>query len=249
MFIGGAYDARSTREKIAALGAMGSLAVLPDLDVIGITLGFEETSIAGHRGYSHSLLFATAVAGLTYVLARKFKWGSRPVFTALLAFVAVLSHGLMDAMTYRTRGIPFLWPITDARFVFPWRPIPAAPHTSALFSRRSLEVAAVELVYFLPLVLTSLVASFARIRQWVDRLLDWMGLGSKPPIPVPVRPRRLRMHDMSLRLLGVMGAVAITLAVAHVHLSQSRLVAWIEQSTQQSLAVSLMRNPEFRHLH
>ena len=127
------------------------LALLPDADVAGLSLGLADHGLYGHRGYSHSLLFATAVAGLAFWVARK--WGTRPWFTAILAFLAVTSHGILDAMTYRTRGIPFFWPFDETRIVFPWRPIPPAPTGVEFFSKRGLEVVAVELVYFMPLVM------------------------------------------------------------------------------------------------
>ena len=65
------------------------------------------------------------------------------------------------------------------------------------------------------------------------------------------RPRgggRAERRRAVFRLGGAVGLVAVSLVAAQLYLSQSRVVAWIEQSTQQNLAVSLMRQPEFRHL-
>jgi hypothetical protein len=111
------------------------------------------------------------------------RWGSKPKFTALLAFLAVASHGLMDAMTYRTRGIPFFWPLTDERFTLPWRPIPPAPFGGHFLSQRGLDVMGIELIYFLPLTLVALTPSYGRLRVWfaplyagiVERLSRWLG--------------------------------------------------------------------------
>ncbi len=247
------------------------LALLPDADVAGLSFGLADHGLYGHRGYSHSLLFATAIAGLVYVVARR--WGTRPGFSALLAFLAVGSHGLLDAMTYRTRGIPFFWPFDEMRVVFPWRPIPPAPTGADFFSKRGLEVAGVEMVYFLPLVLAALLPGLATWRRWGARLLATPSRQTCLGTPVAREPARLLSPEPALagdpmpralvlggsrgavgvapayRLTGAVALVALCLVIAQVYLSQSRVVAWIEHSTQQNLAVSLMRNPQFRHLH
>jgi inner membrane protein len=98
------------------------LAALPDLDVIAFRLGIPYTSPLGHRGFTHSLLFALMlslpVAALTY---RRF--GMR--FGDLLGFffVVTASHGLLDACTNGGEGIAFFWPFDDTRYFLPWRPI------------------------------------------------------------------------------------------------------------------------------
>src|SRR5688572_18813786 len=105
MILGRAYEARSTRERVLVTTTFGGLALLPDADVIGLKLGLSDDTLFGHRGYSHSLLFAVTVSVLAWLIARR--WGTRPLFTTFLVFLAVTSHGILDAMTYRTRGIPF----------------------------------------------------------------------------------------------------------------------------------------------
>jgi inner membrane protein len=68
----------------------------------------------------------------------------------LLAFVAVGSHGLLDAMTTGGLGAALLWPFTHARYFLPWRPIPVAPIGAGMLSARGLYVVGVELLLFLP---------------------------------------------------------------------------------------------------
>jgi inner membrane protein len=265
--LGRAYEARSGREQAVAMTTFAGLALLPDADVLGLSFGLTDHGPYGHRGYSHSLLFAAAIAGVAYWVARR--WGTRPTFTAVLAFLAVCSHGILDAMTYRTRGIPFFWPIEEMRVAFPWRPIPPAPTGVGFFSRRGLEVAAVELVYFMPLIVAALSPSLATLRRWLWSLMApfrrLLGPGMNGGLPVPatgatgdssdsmpalaaVGPQTGGGTRAVFRLGGAIGLVAVSLVAAHLYLSQSRVVAWIEQSTQQNLAVSLMRQPEFRHL-
>jgi inner membrane protein len=229
------------------------LALLPDADVLGLSLGLADHGPYGHRGYSHSLLFAAAIAGVAFWVARR--WGTRPWFTAALAFLAVCSHGILDAMTYRTRGIPFFWPLEDMRVVFPWRPIPPAPTGISFFSKRGLEVVGVELVYFMPLLVAAVSPGLATWRRWLGHLGGWFrrssALDGGPVLPVAVVGAGTRATGTGravFRLGGAVGLVAVSLMVAHLYLSRSALVAWIEQSTQQNLAVSLMRHPKFRHL-
>ena len=176
------------------------------------------------------------MAALTFFVARK--WGTRPWFTAALAFLAVTSHGLLDAMTYRTRGVPFYWPLTDVRFTFPWRHIPPAPVGTHFFSQRGLEVAAVEFVYFLPITIASLLPSRVTLRRWFGRVTE----------PLRMVPSRFTRRA-STRIVAAVGLTVLSMAFANRVLRDSRLVSWIERSTDQGVAVSVMTRPQFRHYH
>jgi inner membrane protein len=230
--------------------SFGGLALLPDLDVAGLSMGLSDSGLYGHRGYSHSLTFAVAVAGLVWWWARR--WGTRPAFSAVLAFLAVASHGILDAMTYRTRGIPFFWPLTDVRVAFPWRPIPPAPTGVKFLSLRGLEVTAVEAVYFTPLMVLACLPGIATWKRWLrwERLLprrEPAALLAPIAAPVPVAAPVFSARQASFRVAGIIAAVALSLAAAQVYLRESRIVAWIEQSTHDGLAVSMARRPH-RHM-
>jgi inner membrane protein len=226
------------------MASFGGLALLPDADVAGVSLRLaEDHSLYGHRGYSHSLLFAATITLLAWVCARR--WGTRPLYTALLAFMAVASHGILDAMTYATRGIPFFWPLTDMRFAFPWRPIPPAPTGVAFLSRRGLEVAGVEIVYFGPLALAACAPALGWWRQQLGRLASWRkanGVMAAVTIPVFTPTRG------AFRVAGIIATVAVTMAAAQVYLRNSPVVAWIEQSTQENVAVSMAARRSNRHM-
>jgi inner membrane protein len=226
----------------------GALALAPDADVIGVALGLDYHGHYGHRGYTHSLLFAGTLAAIAFFVARR--WGTRPWLTALLTFMAVGSHGVLDAMTYRTRGVPFFWPLTDERFTFPWRHIPPAPMNSHYLSRRGLEVAGVEMVYFLPTVLIAFAPSVAAMRRWGSQLAFWrrLDLFAPAPVPVPVHADR-PLRRAAFRVTGLVAVLFFSMAFANYYLRDSRIVSWIEQSTQKNLAVSMMSRPQFRHLH
>jgi inner membrane protein len=93
------------------------LSVLPDADVITFRLGIPYAVGLGHRGFSHSLLFAVlaAIAGSLFL-----KIASIPMRRSFwFLLLAVASHGLLDAFTNGGYGIAFFWPwsgLTPATF-------------------------------------------------------------------------------------------------------------------------------------
>lgn len=128
-----------------ALSMLGlcALSMLPDADVAAFTLGIPYSHPYGHRGASHSLLFAVVAGTLAALLVR------RPRLAPLLVAV-VASHPLLDALTDGGLGVALLWPFTDRRYFFPFQPIPVAPIGPRFLSERGLAVAATEILYFLP---------------------------------------------------------------------------------------------------
>jgi len=133
--------------------ALVVLALLPDADVIGFALGIPYAAPWGHRGATHSLLFAALVAPLLALAARALGLGR--VRAVLLAFVALASHGLLDAMTTGGLGAALLWPFDDARIFFGWRPIPVAPIGLSILRPRGLLLMLQEALFFLPLWLVA----------------------------------------------------------------------------------------------
>jgi len=99
--------------------------VVADADVIGFQYGIEYGSSLGHRGLSHSILFA-AVWSLVLVLAFFRKQESR-VWTWVTLFLATLSHGILDAMTDGGLGVGFFLPFSPQRYFFSFRPISVSP--------------------------------------------------------------------------------------------------------------------------
>ena len=139
------------------LGIGGALA--PDLDVIGLALGVPYAHPLGHRGLWHSIPFAAFAAVCVAALAFP---GARPGFSraraALYLFLAIASHGLLDAATDGGLGVALLAPFDDERFFFPFRPIVVSPlGISAFFSVRGLAVLESELLFvWLPCALLGL---------------------------------------------------------------------------------------------
>lgn len=129
-----------TRLAIAAV----AVSLLPDLDVLGFKYGVRYAEILGHRGFSHSLLFAVGVGILGALIAPLLKSKGRIVF--LYFFAVLLSHILLDAMTTGGLGVAFFWPFDETRYFLPWRPIVVSPfNPKVFFSERGLAVILSEL--------------------------------------------------------------------------------------------------------
>jgi inner membrane protein len=141
----------------AALG-MVALSMLPDADVVAFKLGIPYAAPFGHRGATHSLLFA-AVAGTLAALAVR--------SPRLIPWCAVLvaSHPLLDALTDGGLGVALLWPVSDARFFFPWRPIPVSPIGPGFLSWRGVRVALTEALIFAPVYALALWPASTRPEQ------------------------------------------------------------------------------------
>ena len=106
--------------------------MLPDIDSIGFFLGVPYRSFWGHRGFTHSLLFAliVAVLGVLWIEGGKFRNAWK---LGLLFFLAVASHGLLDAMTNGGLGVAFFSPFDLHRYFLPSRPILVSPSVHVSF--------------------------------------------------------------------------------------------------------------------
>jgi inner membrane protein len=130
------------------------LSLLPDADVIGFRLGVRYADAWGHRGATHSLLFALVLGGLIG-LAGPIMGLSR-VRTGLCAVAVLASHGLLDTLTDGGLGCALLWPFSTRRYFAPWELIPVAPIGRAFFSGAGLRVALAEVLLFMPFWLYAL---------------------------------------------------------------------------------------------
>jgi len=137
------------------------LSFLPDVDVIGMHYGIAYGDPLGHRGASHSLLFAGVVGLLSGFLGRFF--GIKFWKMALMSILIVASHGFLDAFTDGGKGIAFFWPWNNERIFFPWRFIPVAPIGMGLFSEWGWKVFTREALIFSPFLV---YAFFPRFWRW-----------------------------------------------------------------------------------
>lgn len=110
-------------QRLLTAGVVAS--VLPDLDVVAFRFGIPYAADLGHRGFSHSLLFALMVAFIGASWSRPFL--STPKRSFGFLFVATASHGILDAFTNGGLGIALLWPWTSERFFAPVQVIEVSP--------------------------------------------------------------------------------------------------------------------------
>lgn len=142
--------APETVPRLRLVLVLGFLAVIPDLDVIGFQFGISYAEPLGHRGFTHSVLFAMMVAPLVPFLAfRKVETATRTWWIlAGLAFLATISHGVLDAFTDAGLGVGFLIPFDDTRYFAPWRPLATSPLSiSAFFDGPGMRILANELLW------------------------------------------------------------------------------------------------------
>jgi len=123
--------------------------VLPDLDVVGFGWGVRYGDFLGHRGFSHSLVFAALTAGfVTWLCFRGGRWDGLRLRIALLLFVVTASHGLLDALTNGGLGVAFFSPFDDTRYFLPYRPVEVSPlGVGAFFTPRALPLLWTEWVW------------------------------------------------------------------------------------------------------
>ena len=163
--IGACFYRPGTHKRVWVVGAVCSM--IPDLDVIGFRFGIRYGDFWGHRGFTHSLLFAAVVASA--VSATGFRrvlpgLGRFPVW--MYFFLATVSHGLLDALTDGGLGVAFFAPFDNHRYFLPWRPIHVSPIGAGRFvTHRGLEVLQSELLWiWLPAALLALSVWLMRRR-------------------------------------------------------------------------------------
>lgn len=147
--------------RLVATGVIASMA--PDFDTVAFRLGIAYADPFGHRGATHSIVFALALGLFAAAYAPWLRSGRWRAFV----FVApcTLSHPLLDALTSGGLGVALLWPASHERFFAPWRPIAVSPIGAGFFSARGLTVLWSELRWvWLPCAALALVAGLVRRR-------------------------------------------------------------------------------------
>ena len=143
--IGTAFPTGDRKSRLFVLGAIG--AVMPDLDTIGFWAGVPYDSVMGHRGFTHSLVFAALFASVAMLAFSDARPGDRRWMWFYL-FLATASHGVLDAMTTGGSGVAFFAPIVNRRYFFPWRPILVSPiSVTRFFTARGAAVIANEFAW------------------------------------------------------------------------------------------------------
>jgi inner membrane protein len=114
--------------------------VIPDADVAGFRFGVRYEDLWGHRGMTHSLIFAAVLGGVAaYWLKPDWRKEGWKLFLVLAVIAA--SHGVLDAFTNGGLGVAFFSPFDRTRYFFPWQPIEVSPiGASRFFTARGLAV-------------------------------------------------------------------------------------------------------------
>jgi inner membrane protein len=154
-----------------ALAAL--LPVVPDFDAVS---NAPYGSAMGHRGVTHSLVFAlwlgALAASLTFRRCRVGFWSLTAFY-----FAVVASHGLLDALTRGGAAIPFFWP-SEVRHGN-WGPIPVADIGFELPDpRRSRSLRSELLWVWLP---TGVAVAAVTTFRYVRRARTPSGGPEKPP--------------------------------------------------------------------
>lgn len=129
--------------------------------MIGFRFGVEYGDFLGHRGLTHSIPFAAALAGVILGIGLRQGVPGLPARRlAMYLFLATASHGLLDALTDGGLGVALLAPFDNTRYFFPIRPIRVSPiGVLQFFTDRGRAVLASEVAWvWLP---SALLAFFA----------------------------------------------------------------------------------------
>lgn len=123
--------------------------IIPDADVISFKLGIAYQDFWGHRGFTHSFLFAFILGVFITVLFYRKNLISRKGIMYIMFFtLCTASHSILDAMTTGGLGVAFFSPFDNSRYFFPWRPIKVSPiGVSNFFSEWGKRVLVSELIW------------------------------------------------------------------------------------------------------
>lgn len=159
------------------LGAGLLASILPDLDVLAFKFGIPYAHALGHRGLSHSLLFASLVGLLALIGARWLQASRTGAFTFI--GLSAVSHPLLDMLTNGGLGVALYWPWSKIRHFAPWQPIDVSPLSLSRFlGPRGIAVLGSELLWvWLPAALFGL-ALFV-LRRYGPHLLPQSEAGRR----------------------------------------------------------------------
>jgi membrane-bound metal-dependent hydrolase YbcI (DUF457 family) len=122
----------------------------PDLDFVGVLLGYELDRV--HRRATHSLFVLSALAALA-LFASTLPWALFDTPTVWVWAIALLSHPLVDTLITKNEeggsnwGIPLFWPFWSRRFCLP-RPLVPSPDVKSYASLALLRDLLPELALF-----------------------------------------------------------------------------------------------------
>lgn len=154
--VGEAVLGKKVGNKAILWGSISGL--IPDLDVLAAPLLSDVQRLVFHRSFTHSIVFAIAMAPLLALLARKLRKDREASLRdwSLLFFLGLLTHALLDAFT--NYGTQLFWPFSR---------YPVAFNTIFI----------IDPLYTLPLLFGVIAALFLRRTGSARRIVNNAGLG------------------------------------------------------------------------
>ncbi len=141
-----AFKSSSVNIRLLILATV--LSILPDIDVIAFKFDIPYHSQWGHRGFTHSLLFAATISILAASFYKIIQ--SKPFTVFIICFAASASHAILDAMTNGGLGVALYWPFSVERIFLPYRPIQVSPiGVGTFFTEKGEKVIFSELIWIL----------------------------------------------------------------------------------------------------
>ena len=158
--LGIGLGARIVPRRLLVAGILAS--VLPDFDVLAFRFHVPYADAFGHRGISHSVVFAILLAALAAVFAARLHAPRRTAF--LFVAICAASHGVLDMFTNGGLGVAILWPWSSERFFMPWQVIEVSPLSlNRILSPRGITVMMSELSWvWLPAAIVCATLVFSR---------------------------------------------------------------------------------------
>jgi len=152
------------------LGLGAFCSVLPDFDVVGFYFGIQYGDLWGHRGMTHSILFAVLIAGSLVALWYRGRPATAMAGLCLYFFLCTVSHGVLDAVTDGGLGVAFFSPFDTTRYFFPVRPVLVSPiSVREFFSEYGVRILASEAIWiWLPSCVAFLVLRVVQ-RLWTTK--------------------------------------------------------------------------------
>jgi len=125
----------------------GLLAAAPDLDTYAARLlGIPYGSFFGHRGFFHTPFFLAILACVAAIVIGR----GAPrtcLWLSLVYAMSAITHPLLDMLTDGGAGIMAIFPFSEQRLFFPWRPIRVSPLSVARFFQQAGDILRSELPF------------------------------------------------------------------------------------------------------
>jgi inner membrane protein len=122
-------------------------AMIPDADVISFAFGIRYGSMFGHRGFTHSIVFAVFFGSIAALFVHKYlQTGLTLTKLAVYFSLITFSHTFFDMLTDGGLGVALFAPFSGERYFLPWQPIEVSPIGLRFFSASGLDVIFSEMI-------------------------------------------------------------------------------------------------------